>query len=160
MLFLSAYDVYTDTHVSPHWINTPTPQETRSLETTDLPIWSVNTFASASNLNKCKENNSTSSIDNVSANPNTDGANPSAHNANSNKVVPKRVAPPPPKSKSRKKGKAEPSTTSEPAEYAVPVVSHGWFGRKKKPSKYKELNLNQMQAPSTYTAPQISNQNL
>lgn len=105
----------------------------------DLPIWSVKTFESGSNPNRSEA-----------------GAG-----AVRKTRVPVRVAPPPPRKKKKKKsGEGEAAGgTSESVEYAVPLTnSHSWFSRKKKAamSKYKELNVTQVQPPSTYAAPNTS----
>ena len=155
--------------MSPHWINTPTPQLDQleqSAGTTDLPIWSVKTFETR---NKYEEN-STSSLDNDASqnnpispnNPVTVEITPAPEVKTEAKTrVPKRVAPPPPKKKSRKKAKAPLPTpgAQEGVVYDVPVTGQRWFSRRKKMSskskEYKELNVNQLQAPNTYTTPQV-----
>lgn len=146
--------------VSPHWIDTPTQQKSESLGITDLPIWSVKTFTNPT-LNLNNDTNSTSSLsNNGTSHENTLNTESSASESTpKSKVTPKRVAPPPPKNKNKKQKSSsedKKEITREPVEYAVPVTNHGWFGRKKKKSAYKELNLNQIQLPSTYSIPEVS----
>ena len=69
---------------------------------------------------------------------------------------PKRTAPPPPKvsKKQKRKDKAAESMDASVV-YDVPVSSR-WYSKKRRPSKtkYKELNLKQVQSPSQYQKPQ------
>jgi hypothetical protein len=113
---------------------------------TSLPIWSVDTFAPSPNACESEPQVPTITINNVPAD-----------SAANSRIKPNRVAPPPPKGKKwrRKASAGSKHDLGESTEYDVPVTSH-WYSRKKKPSKtqYKELNLNQVQAPSQYAKPQ------
>ena len=167
----------TGTAVSPHWIENPTEfnssPETKGV--TDLPVWSVKTFTtttddsrpdssneelerhlSADELEKHSSSQPPSRFIDAGPNAKTSSKSFSGKAGGRNQVIPKRVAPPPPKNKKGKKTRdgREPSV-----EYAVPVMSQPrWFSWRRKSnasskSNYKELNVKQMQPPNAYSTP-------
>lgn len=75
--------------------------------------------------------------------------------AKTSRFQPKRVAPPPPKNKHKKKAAGSKGDLEVSVVYDEPVSTH-WYSRKKRPSKrqYKELNLKQVQTPNQYSKPQ------
>lgn len=154
----------TGSPTSAHWISQPgtTDIKTESLGITTFPIWSAQTFsepaAPSNKSNTVNQPTITINGENVDP-PDSDPPNSDPPDSNTkarSKIQPKRVAPPPPKGKKHKrKGGGE---VEESAVYEVPAGTSRWFSKKRRPPKmqYKELNLNQVEAPSSYAKPQTA----
>lgn len=156
MLNLTTVVFFIGAPVSTHWLSNPTEYQTKSdsLGVTGLPIWSAGTFQSPA---EPEVKVPTLTVNGV---PCENPKPPEAYEVpRHERFKPKRTAPPPPKvsKKQKKKEKAgQPKGDMEASNvYDVPVSSH-WYSRKRRPSKtkYKELNLKQVQSPSQYEKPQ------
>lgn len=130
-----------------HWIDTPNTQPKDGQQVRELPTWSVRTFSTGNPSSPVPTPDQDITI------VNTNSLSP-ANASPVIKVVPKRVAPPPPKDKRKKCGISGTPQQQESAVYAVPITH--WFSRKKKPqqkSTYKELDLSKMEGRNLYSIP-------
>ena len=171
---MTLFVIITGTAVSSHWVANLSGHNSPTKGVTDLPMWSVRTFtataaeadsrpgSSAEGQERYLGSQPPSSFTTMGAGQSQAETSPAAltkeeqHGSPKKSITPKRVAPPPPKNKKGRKNKEERERAAS-VEYEVPVVGQRWFSRRKKSSmmksNYKELNLQQVQPPSTYTTP-------